>query len=51
MAGDSNIVFWLRQRGLPTDAELVAAIRNHAKSTSRVLAEEEVLAVVQGWRA
>lgn len=51
MAGDSNIVFWLRQRGLPTDAELVAAIRTHAKATSRVLAEEEVLGVVRGWQA
>jgi 2-isopropylmalate synthase len=46
MAGDSNIVFWLRQRGLPTDLSLVAAIRAHAKATARVLEETEVLDVV-----
>ena len=46
MAGDSNIVFWLRQRGLPADLSLVAAIRTHAKATARVLEEAEVLDVV-----
>jgi 2-isopropylmalate synthase len=46
MAGDSNILFWLRQRGLPTDGALVGAIRALAKSTDRVLEEHEVLAVV-----
>ncbi len=46
MAGDSNILFWLRQRGRPTDAALVGAVRALAKSTDRVLEEHEVLAVV-----
>ncbi len=47
MAGDSNILFWLRQRGLPTHPELVTAIREHAKATSRVLEEEEILEIVR----
>ncbi len=46
MAGDSNIVFWLKQRKLEPTPALVAAIRERAKSTSRVLTEDEVYAVV-----
>jgi 2-isopropylmalate synthase len=47
MAGDSNIVFWLKQRGFSPDPALVAAIRAKAKSTNRVLEEHEILEVVQ----
>lgn len=46
MAGDSNIIFWLRQRKLDPAPALVAAIREKAKSTPRMLSEEEVYAVV-----
>ena len=49
MAGDSNIIYWLQSRGFEPEAGLVAAIRAKAKSTSRVLAEEEVMAVVQDY--
>ncbi len=49
MAGDSNIVYWLESRKLPTDRGLVAAIRDVAKATNRVLENEEVMAVVRGW--
>ena len=49
MAGDSNIIYWLQSRGFEPDAGLVAAIRAKAKSTSRVLAEEEVMAVVNDY--
>jgi 2-isopropylmalate synthase len=46
MAGDSNIVFWLRQRGFdPTEAR-VAAVRALAKASNRVLEEEEILAAI-----
>jgi 2-isopropylmalate synthase len=48
MAGDSNILFWLKQRGLSTDPATVAAVRAHAKATDRVLEESEILAVVRG---
>ncbi len=46
MAGDSNIVFWLRQRGIEPTAERVGAIRKKAKSMSRVLEEAEILEVI-----
>ncbi len=49
MAGDSNILFWLRQRNLPTSPELVTAIRTRAKATSRVLEEHEVMDVVKAF--
>ena len=46
MAGDSNITFWLKQRGFAPTPELVAAIRTKAKAGSRVLEEVEVLEIV-----
>ncbi|MSQ01029.1 MAG: 2-isopropylmalate synthase [Myxococcales bacterium] len=46
MAGDSNIVYWLRHRGFPTSDALISAIRTRAKSTSRVLEEQEILDVI-----
>ena len=46
MAGDSNILYWLKSRKIEATDSLVAAIRNKAKSTNRVLAEEEVMAVI-----
>lgn len=48
MAGDSNIIFWLKQRKMEPTPTLVAAIREKAKSTSRMLTEAEVYAVVNG---
>ena len=51
MAGDSNIVFWLQSRGLPTDASLVQDIRSVAKSGSRLLGNDEVMGIVQAWQA
>ncbi len=46
MAGDSNIVFWLKQRGYEPTEERVAAIRLLAKAGNRVLEEEEILAAI-----
>ncbi len=46
MAGDSNIIYWLKSRGIEATDDLVAAIRSKAKSTNRVLEEDEVMAVV-----
>jgi 2-isopropylmalate synthase len=51
MAGDSNIVFWLESRGLPTDPSLIQAIRQVAKAGSRLLANDEVMDIVTGWSA
>jgi len=47
MAGDSNIIFWLRSRGLEPTDDLVSRIRKAAKSTNRVLEEGEIMAIVQ----
>ncbi len=49
MAGDSNILFWLESRGLSTDPSLVQAIRSVAKSGNRLLANDEVMGIVNGW--
>ena len=46
MAGDSNIIYWLKSRGIEVTDGLVTAIRTKAKSTNRVLDESEVMAVV-----
>lgn len=48
MAGDSNIIYWLRTRKIEPTPALVASIRDKAKSTARLLTEDEVYAVVNG---
>lgn len=45
MSGESNVVFWLRERRIEPEAALVAAIFARAKAADRVLAEEEILAI------
>ena len=45
-AGDANILFWLRQRKIEAKPELVAAIRERAKSGNRVLEEAEIMEIV-----
>lgn len=45
MSGESNVVFWLRERGVEPEPALVRAVFERAKSADRVLAEEEILAV------
>lgn len=46
MAGDSNILFWLKQRGIEAKPEVVDAIRARAKASNRVLSEAEVLGAI-----
>ena len=46
MAGDSNIIYWLKSRDIAVTDDLVGAIRTKAKSTNRLLEEAEVMAVV-----
>ena len=50
MAGDSNIIYWLKSRGIEATDDLVSAIRVKAKSTNRVLDEAEVMSVVEAAR-
>lgn len=46
MAGDSNIIYWLTSRGFEPTAELVGRIRQAAKSTNRLLEEDEIRQIV-----
>jgi 2-isopropylmalate synthase len=46
MSGESNVVFWLEQRGIEPQPELVRAIVDQAKRGSRLLDEAEIYAVV-----
>jgi 2-isopropylmalate synthase len=48
MSGASNVLHFLRTRGLTDDPEVVEAVLERAKESARVLTEEEVLAVVRG---
>jgi len=45
MSGESNVVYWLQERGIDPAKDLVAEIFQRAKSSPKVLAEEEVLAI------
>ena len=42
MSGESNVVFWLRERGIEPEPVLVRAIFDRAKGSKRVLEEAEV---------
>jgi len=45
MSGESNIVYWLRERGIEADRGLVEAIFQRAKSSPHVLTDDEVLLI------
>lgn len=45
MSGKSNVLYWLERRGIPAEEALVNRIFEAAKKSSRVLTEEEVLAL------
>ncbi len=47
MSGESNVSYWLQERGYPKAPELVRAIFDHAKSSESVLSEDEVLAICE----
>ena len=46
MNGKSNVLYWLEQRGIPADEDLVARIFARAKASDHVLTEEEILTEV-----
>ena len=48
MSGKSNVVFWLEKRGHKATGELVAAIFEKAKQSSRLLTDEEIEDVIKG---
>ncbi|HEX5760107.1 MAG TPA: LeuA family protein [Thermoanaerobaculia bacterium] len=45
MSGESNVVCWLRERGIEPEVELVRAVFQRAKDSDRVLEEAEILAI------
>jgi len=45
-SGESNVVYWLRKRGIEAEPTLVAAILAAAKRGNRVLTDDEVRAIV-----
>lgn len=47
MSGISNVQYWLASRGKPSNDELVRAIFEKAKSSNRVLADEEIEAIAR----
>jgi hypothetical protein len=48
MSGKSNLLFWLEQHKIPADEALVTRLLDAAKQSSRVLSEEELLALCAG---
>ena len=47
MSGASNVNFWLSQRKIEADDTLVAEILKAAKTTDRIMTDDEVMAVVK----
>jgi isopropylmalate/homocitrate/citramalate synthase len=47
MSGASNVNYWLRERGIPADDQLVAEILKAAKQLDHIMEEAEVLEVVK----
>jgi 2-isopropylmalate synthase len=50
-SGESNVVYWLRTRGIEPTTDLVAAVLGHAKKSNRVLSDEEINQVIKDHRA
>jgi 2-isopropylmalate synthase len=46
-SGESNVVYWLRNRGHEPTPDLVAAVLAAAKQGSRVLTDDEILATIE----
>jgi len=47
MSGSSNVIYYLKSRSLPHGSEVIAAVLAAAKSSQRLLTEEEIIAVVR----
>lgn len=46
MSGKSNVIFWLETHGLQADEERVSRIYEHAKQSTGVLEEDEIMQLV-----
>jgi 2-isopropylmalate synthase len=47
MSGTSNVTYWLKQRGIEPNKELVDAILSKAKKANHILTDDEVMAIVR----
>jgi 2-isopropylmalate synthase len=47
MSGESNVVYWLQERGIEAVPDLVQEIFQAAKGSTTVLAEEQILGICQ----
>jgi 2-isopropylmalate synthase len=47
MSGNSNVVFYLSQRGFAVNPDLIHAVLLAAKESNRILQESEILAIVR----
>ncbi|RMD93267.1 MAG: 2-isopropylmalate synthase [Calditrichaeota bacterium] len=47
MSGESNVIYWLKKHDIEPKKEYINAIFNKAKSSSRILTDEEILAIVK----
>ncbi len=50
MSGLSNVVYWLASHGYPQEEPLVKEIFQRAKSTNRILTDEELHSVARRWQ-
>jgi 2-isopropylmalate synthase len=50
MSGQSNVVFWLEERGIRSEPDLVELIFQVCKQSPSLLSEDDILAVVQTWQ-
>ena len=48
MSGSSNVTYYLGSRELPTSADVVQAVLEAAKKSTRILEEEEIFEIVRG---
>jgi 2-isopropylmalate synthase len=48
MSGGSNVTYYLSSRELPTSADVVKAVLEAAKKSTRILEEDEILEIVRG---
>ena len=50
-SGESNVVYWLRKRGIEPAPDLVSAVFAAAKRGNRVLTDDEIHQIVKEHRA
>jgi 2-isopropylmalate synthase len=47
MSGESNVIYWLKKRGVAPDTELVKRIFAAAKTSDHILTEQEIFRIIE----